>query len=334
MDWLSKLMGYVLFPLDFVLRPGSQFFWPTYVGAGVTALFLYLLVRRKKNLSLRAARELLLPTRLLTHDSTKLDFKLFLISAYYLMLQVLLVGATTFITVAGTVAALEGAFGATPMPVGPSWTVTIASMFLVFMAVEFGYWFAHFLMHKIPALWEFHKVHHSAEVLTPLTEWRQHPVELFLFAMLLGGASCVVQGPLVWFFGADAQMISPITANYVSMAFWYTILHLRHSELPIYATGTLGKIVQTPAHHQVHHSIDPAHFDKNMGYCLSVYDWVFGTLYVPAKGEKFTFGLGHQDSALETAVGSIVAPFSRATRIIWRQLGLGGKRVETQKAEG
>ena len=48
-------------------------------------------------------------------------------------------------------------------------------------------------MHRVPALWEFHKVHHSAEVLTPLTEWRQHPLELMLFPVVIGAATAVVR---------------------------------------------------------------------------------------------------------------------------------------------
>src|ERR1039458_8498353 len=42
------------------------------------------------------------------------------------------------------------------------------------------------LFHAIPALWEFHKVHHSAEVLTPLTEMRTHPVEIIAFMNIIG----------------------------------------------------------------------------------------------------------------------------------------------------
>jgi sterol desaturase/sphingolipid hydroxylase (fatty acid hydroxylase superfamily) len=141
----------------------------------------------------------------------------------------------------------------------------------------------------------------------------------------------LVQGPMVYAFGASAQVVDPMTANYISMAFWYTILHLRHSELPFYATGTLGKIIQAPAHHQVHHSTNPAHFDKNLGYCLSVWDWAFGTLYVPKKGEKFNFGLGHSDDALETVIGSMLAPITRAGALVFNSLGL--KAVNTINKE-
>jgi sterol desaturase/sphingolipid hydroxylase (fatty acid hydroxylase superfamily) len=316
MDYLISGMTYVLFPLFYILQPGSQYYWATYGGAGLSAIALYLVLNRRARLSLRGAIQLVLPRYIVTHASTKLDLKLFFIGTYYLLLQVLLVGGFTVLTVPASVHILDRLFGTAPPPIAPSYMITAITMALVFLAIELGYWTSHFMMHKIPALWEFHKVHHSAEVLTPLTEWRQHPLELALFPLLMGGASSLVQGPIVWYFGEQSQIINPVTANYISMAFWYTILHLRHSELPFYATGVLGHIIQAPAHHQVHHSTNPKHFDKNLGYCLSVFDWLFGTLYVPRKGEKFLFGLGHHDSALETALGSLVAPFGRAAKLL------------------
>jgi sterol desaturase/sphingolipid hydroxylase (fatty acid hydroxylase superfamily) len=316
MDSISNTISYLLFPLYYILQPTSQYFWLTYGTAGFTAVAIYMIAKRRSQLSLKNAFKLMLPNRLVTHSSTRLDLKLFFIGSYYILAQALLISGFTLVSVSGTVNLLNAVFGSPPAAIGPSYLVSAATMVCVFLAVEFGYWLSHFMMHKIPALWEFHKVHHSAEVLTPLTEWRQHPVELALFPLLMSGASCFVQGPFVWYFGVSAQVVNPVTANIISMFFWYTILHLRHSELPFYATGLLGKIIQAPAHHQVHHSINPKHFDKNLGYCLSIFDWVFGTLYVPNKGEKFTFGLGHKDSALETVIGSMIAPFGRAAKII------------------
>lgn len=316
MDILQNFLGYLAFPIYYILQPTSQYYLLTYVGAALTAILLYAIANRRLRMSARAALQLVLPRRLVSHASTWLDFKLFFLGVYFLLLQVLLVGGGTFLTVPGTVRVLNYVLGNAPAPIAASYSVTAVTMVLVFLAIEFGYWLSHFMMHKIPALWEFHKVHHSAEVLTPLTEWRQHPVEFALFPVLMGGASCLVQGPMVWYFGTSAQVLNPATANIISMAFWYTILHLRHSELPFYAEGLLGKIIQAPAHHQVHHSTNPKHFDKNLGYCLSIFDWAFGTLYVPKKGEKFNFGLGHKDGALETAVGSMLAPFGRAFRLL------------------
>ena len=51
----------------------------------------------------------------------------------------------------------------------------------LFLAYELGYWLNHYVPHRVPFLWEFHKVHHSATVLTPLTNFRVHPVYMCIF---------------------------------------------------------------------------------------------------------------------------------------------------------
>ena len=315
----ETLIAYALYPVGLLTSPTSQYFLPTYAAAILFGLALMMLVKRRI-FGLEQIKRILWPQRLVNHPSTRLDVKLFFLGAYYLLLQAVMVGGMTFLSVDATVAALDWLTGAHPSPIGPSWTVTGVTMLLVFLAVEFGYWFAHYMMHRIEWLWEFHKVHHSAEVLTPVTEWRQHPVELALFPILIGVVSSLVQGPMVWLFGAEAQVIDPVHANLISMAFWYTTVHLRHTELQIYAPAWLAKLIQTPPHHQVHHSTNPKHFDKNMGYCLSLFDWLFGTLYIPKKDEKLAYGLGHEDSALETAVGSMLAPFGRAFALLARRV--------------
>jgi sterol desaturase/sphingolipid hydroxylase (fatty acid hydroxylase superfamily) len=318
---LETIFLYLLYPFVGFARLTSQYFWLTYFTSAAIGIAVIMAVGGRR-LSFRQVRHLAWPKRLLQSPSTMLDAKLFMFGSYYMLAQFALVGGLTLLSVNGTVAALDHAFGSRPDSIGPSYVVTGVTMLLVFLAVEFGYWFSHWLMHAIPALWEFHKVHHSAEVLTPLTELRQHPLELMLFPILIGAASSLAQGPMVWYFGASAQALSPVSANWISMFFWFTTVHLRHTELPIYATGLLGRLIQTPGHHQVHHSTNPRHFNKNLGYCLSIWDWAFGTLYIPSKNEKLTYGLGHQDSQLETVLGSMLVPFGRAARILARALGL------------
>ncbi len=330
---LDTILSYLIYPLSYLTLPSSQYFMPTYFAAAAFGIVVLMVIRRRV-FSIAQIRRIVWPARLVQHASTRLDIKLFFLGAYYLLVQALLVGGLTFLSVDGAVAVLDRIAGFRPMPIAPSWLVTGVTMLLVFLAVEFGYWFSHFLMHRVPALWEFHKVHHSAEVLTPVTEWRQHPIELAMFPVLIGIVSSLVQGPMIWAFGASAQVVDPVKANLISMAFWYTTVHLRHTELPIYVGNFLAKLIQTPAHHQVHHSIDPKHFDKNMGYCLSIFDWLFGTLYIPSRHEKLTYGLGHEDTALETAVGSIVAPFGRAFAIVVKSVRsrFGVKTKSTEAA--
>jgi len=73
--------------------------------------------------------------------------------------------------------------------------------------------------------------------------------------------------------------------------------------------GMLGRIFVSPAHHQVHHSANPKHFNKNFGSCLALWDWMFGTLYVPE--EPLTFGFPGQPTA-HTVKGELIDPIFNA----------------------
>ena len=69
----------------------------------------------------------------------------------------------------------------------------------------------------------------------------------------------------------------------------------------------------SPAHHQVHHSTSPVHFNKNLGSCLAVWDWVFGTLHVPAKKpEVSSFGVEPDNKDVDTVYGALIVPIFRA----------------------
>jgi hypothetical protein len=82
-------------------------------------------------------------------------------------------------------------------------------------------------------------------------------------------------------------------SNIILVFFIHAYVPLQHSHVWIAFTGVLGRIFVSPAHHQIHHSADQKHFNCNFGSCLALWDWMFGTLYVPGKGrEKLTFGVG------------------------------------------
>ena len=77
-------------------------------------------------------------------------------------------------------------------------------------------------------------------------------------------------------------------------------------------TGLAGKLLQSPAHHQIHHSDNPAHFEKNLGFALAFWDWVFGTLYIPAKTpEGIVFGVGADNALFRSTIGNYVMPVVR-----------------------
>ncbi len=75
----------------------------------------------------------------------------------------------------------------------------------------------------------------------------------------------------------------------------------------------------SPAHHQIHHSRNPAHFNKNLGSCLAVWDWMFGTLYIPgAEPEVLEFGVEPDRENAHTIRGELIAPFGRAALLLKR----------------
>jgi len=176
------------------------------------------------------------------------------------------------------------------------------------LAYELGYWFNHWLSHKVRLLGEFHKVHHNAEVLTPLTNFRVHPVCTWVFTNILAVSAAVANGFGNYMFGETAYQLSD--TNIILVLFIHA--YVQHSHMWIAFRGVLGRIFVSPAHHQVHHSANPKHFNKNFGSCLALWDWMFGTLYAPEKTrEPLTFGFPGQPDA--RASWSIRSSMRRAT---------------------
>ena len=188
---------------------------------------------------------------------------------------------------------------------------------MLFLAYELGYWLNHYLSHRIPFLWEFHKVHHSATVLTPLTNFRVHPVYMCIFLNILALFIGTANGFGDYIFGQTTHQYVLSENNIILVFFIYLYVHLQHTQLWISFTGWLGHLFMSPAHHQIHHSRNPAHFNKNLGSCLALWDWMFGTLYVPAaEPEKLEFGVEPDRPHAHTIRGELFAPFGRAALLL------------------
>ena len=71
----------------------------------------------------------------------------------------------------------------------------------------------------------------------------------------------------------------------------------------------------SPAQHQIHHSADPRHYDRNMGLVFAFWDWLAGTLYVPEGREEVRFGLADGEHREYDSVGRLYGlPFVKAAR--------------------
>jgi len=188
--------------------------------------------------------------------------------------------------------------GPAPAPWLPGWASAGLATLLLFLAYEFAYWFDHMLMHRVPALWAFHKIHHQAESLSLFTNGRVHPLETIGFYNLVALCMGVTGALLERALGAGVTHWNIGGTNLLILLFAVCVTHLQHSHLWLTFGTRLGHVLLSPAHHQIHHSTDPRHFNSNLGSSLALFDWLFGTLQMPAaKREALRFGV--DDGALK-----------------------------------
>lgn len=208
---------------------------------------------------------------------------------------------------------IQGVFGPGPdLPIGPVGVLLLCTVFL-FLAAELGHWIDHWASHRIPFLWELHKVHHSAEALSPLTNLRMHPLDGLKFANIVALVMGLTDAGLTWLLGERARVFTVFDSNVIALAGLYTVQHLQHTHLWVVYPGVLGQLITSPAHHQIHHSTNPDHFGKNLGGLLTLWDRVFGTFHAPAaKRERLVMGLGPDESRHDSVMEGLVMPVVRA----------------------
>ena len=200
---------------------------------------------------------------------------------------------------------------------GLSQTATIVCYTIVLsLANDFTTYVIHYLMHRVPVLWEFHKIHHAATSLNPVTQYRIHPVELLFNnakAILVLG---LVTGVFRYLSAHPIEEITLIGANVLSFAFFLFGSNLRHSHIPLKYFGWLEYIFISPFQHQIHHSDNQAHFNKNMGSRLAIWDWMFGTLLRSNDVDKVEFGIGkHEVSNYDSLLKNVYMPFVNLYRM-------------------
>lgn len=263
----------------------------------------------------------LFPLKIYRHPSAVLDYKLFFTNRLLGpggFLSMVLLGSFSITWVATlTQQHLANHFGG---HAGAPWTTVSLVIFMIIVAMvrDFSTYATHTLHHAWPLLWEFHKVHHSAEVLTPLTIYRKHPVYTFLS----GVTDILIVGPFqglvaFWFVGSP-EPITLLGANVVFTIFHLLGANLRHSHIWMSFGPVLSKILISPAQHQIHHSRAEKHWNKNYGEVFALWDWLFGTLYVPGRErEEIEFGIaGATTQEHATLLQAYFVPFKNCGALV------------------
>ena len=288
--------------------------------AFVIALVVVLVRLSRKNRdrmpSVGQVMTMLFPRRIFLHDSARLDYAVFVINQIVLFV----IAISALISPALVSKAIIGIAGfAGIAPAQNDITLTQSILYSVYLVLlwDFGASYAHYLKHKVPVLWELHKVHHSAKVMTPITALRRHPLEA-VFSTLVTSVVLGL-GVAIWVF-VFGKNVMPINLFGTLFGIWLwraAGYNLRHSHIWISYGDFWNRIFISPAQHQVHHSKSPEHYDMNFGHIFSFWDSLFGTLYLPKHEERMTFGIDDDEMPeYRSLFGLYVTPLIK----IWRRL--------------
>ena len=146
----------------------------------------------------------------------------------------------------------------------PLWLQFVVFLFLK----DFLEWGVHNLLHRVPWLWQFHKLHHSIVELDWIGNMRFHWMEIVVYRGL-------TYFPL-FLLGVDQRVVLWIAV------FSTLIGHLNHSNLNV-GWGWLGYVLNSPRLHIWHHDVvlhKPG--GQNFGVIFSFWDFLFHTAYYPA----------------------------------------------------
>ncbi len=330
----SSLIDGLTSPIAFFINPAQRLFIPALLSSLLMAVGAYVYFQHTGRLGsgqgFRHLLGFLFPKRIWTHRSSVLDYQVmlfngvayvFLTAPFLVYVAMLTDGVNGFWTsILGEAATLD-------------WShtrIVVLYTIVLFLFDDFLRFFQHWLFHKLPFMWLFHKVHHSALVLTPFTNYRNHPVETFIFHCRRLISYGVVTGSFLYLVGNDLTLLDVFYAGMARKIFNHIGSNLRHSHIWISWGHWMEHIFISPAQHQIHHSNALEHRDKNMGSALAIWDWMFGTLVMAGEYRELELGIGEaQNRRFTNLRNSIINPFIDAGKMMWRNIP--GSKAYLQK---
>lgn len=194
-----------------------------------------------------------------------------------------------------------------------SWPLWVQGI-VAFVGIDFLQWNIHRLLHRVPWLWEVHKVHHSARPLDWAASLRFHWGEIIVYKSL--------SYPVLALLGFDGDVLFVLAV--VSTA----IGHFNHANLGV-NTGPLKYVFNSPEMHVWHHvHPDAGPPNHNFAINLALWDWLFGTAHLPDHPPT-QLGFEDIDAFPTTAPGQLLHPLPLERW--WRRLiGASGRNAPGQ----
>lgn len=156
----------------------------------------------------------------------------------------------------------------------------IITFVLLFIGVDFFYYWFHRLAHEISILWGSHVVHHQSEEYNLTVALRQ----------------AWLQGAFSWVFYLPLAVVGFSPASFLTIASLQTLYQFWiHTKLIDRMHPAFEYVFNTPSHHRVHHGVNPKYIDKNHGGTLIIFDRWFGTFQ--AEDEEVVYGITKQTNS-------------------------------------
>ena len=169
---------------------------------------------------------------------------------------------------------------------------------LLFVVADFIQWNVHRLLHYSPWLWEFHKVHHSVEEMGFAAHLRYHWMETIVYKSIQYIPLSMIG------FGLDDFFILHLVTILIG--------HLNHANVKI-TYGPLKYVLNNPVMHLWHHAknIPAGSNGVNYGISLSVWDYLFGTAYIPNQNANEPLGFEDQETFPKTFLQQLTHPWNK-----------------------
>ncbi len=210
----------------------------------------------------------------------------------YLLISSLLVQALTFLSMAPSMAILHTIDLAKVRSAVASQPVVLQFIEIMFLTDLVQYWL-HRGFHRVPFLWKFHAVHHSAQAMDWLAGSRMHLLEI----VCLRGFTVIPMYVL--------GFSNPALYGYIFAVYIFSTLV--HSNLRT-SFGFLEYWFVTPRFHHWHHGIEREAIDVNFAVHFPFLDRLFGTYYLP-EDKRWPSGYGVKQAVPKGFLKQHLYPF-------------------------
>lgn len=295
-------------PLVYFITPNQRLFWGYLLTSAIIALFVLWYPNGRTEKPLRFDKQYWL------HQSAKIDYGYFFIIwlfKFFLIAPLLFSAHSVAITTYRFARDyIEPIYGMSYETVGLLYTIAL------FVCSDFTRYWLHRALHQFDFLWAFHKVHHSAKVLNPVTFYRIHPVESLLFGIRYSLTAGVVTGLFMTWFGAKLHINQILGTNLFLFIFSTVGSNLRHSHIYWRFPEWLEQFFISPAQHQLHHQY--CYSRHNYGGYLAIWDTLFGTLKTSQDTTKpKQFGIATNEMQDFNRINKLlITPFIQVTQQI------------------